>query len=315
MLAVAVESVVKLAAFLAVGFFVTFFLFGGLGDLVESSPQRARRSRALAHRDVARHLAGADHARRASRSLMLPRQFHVTVVENRSDEDVQRAAWVFPLYLVLINLFVLPIALAGLATFGAGEIDRDMSVLSLPLLDGADVLAMVAFIGGLSAATAMVIVERRAVDHDLQRPGDAALLRRRGCSAKPRGHGRPSDLGGFILNVRRVAIFVVLLLAFLYYRERRQRGARLDRPDVVRRDRAVRAGLLRRPVLARRQCARRQRSASLAGFAVWAYTLLLPLAARAASGPSLVVDGPVRHRAAAARRRCSASSCRRSTTA
>ena len=69
----------------------------------------------------------------APRLLLLPRQFHMTVVENRAIEDVKRAAWLFPLYLVLINLFVIPIALAGLASFREGTIDRDMTVLALPL--------------------------------------------------------------------------------------------------------------------------------------------------------------------------------------
>ena len=65
--------------------------------------------------------------------VLLPRQFHVTVVENNSEDEIRRAAWLFPLYLVLINLFVVPIALAGLLTFAAGQVDSDMFVLALPL--------------------------------------------------------------------------------------------------------------------------------------------------------------------------------------
>src|ERR671920_2240569 len=79
-------------------------------------------------------------------ALLLPRQFHMAVVENRAIEDVKRAAWLFPLYLVLINLFVIPIALSGLAVFPAGAIDRDMTVLALPLFDGAGAIAIMAFL-------------------------------------------------------------------------------------------------------------------------------------------------------------------------
>src|SRR4029077_16795682 len=89
---------------------------------------------------------------------LLPRLFHVAVVENNNEGEIRRAAWLFPLYLVLINLFVVPIAIAGLLTFAPGQIDGDMYVLALPLIAGSKVLAITAFVGGLSAATAMVIV-------------------------------------------------------------------------------------------------------------------------------------------------------------
>src|SRR5690606_8064181 len=90
--------------------------------------------------------------------LMLPRQFYVTVVENRDEKELRTAGWLFPTYLVAINLFVVPIAFAGLALVG-NRTGSDLYVLSLPLLQGYDALALFAFIGGLSAATAMVIVE------------------------------------------------------------------------------------------------------------------------------------------------------------
>ena len=95
--------------------------------------------------------------------MLLPRQFHVTVVENNNEAEIRRAAWLFPLYLVLINLFVVPIALAGLLTFPAGKVDSDMFVLALPLQSGSSLFTIIAFVGGLSAATAMVIVESVAL--------------------------------------------------------------------------------------------------------------------------------------------------------
>ena len=95
--------------------------------------------------------------------IFLPRQFQVMVVENVDERHLRRAVWVFPLYLLLINLFVLPIALGGLLYFGPGRADADNFVLSLPLATGQPALALLAFIGGLSAATGMVIVETIAV--------------------------------------------------------------------------------------------------------------------------------------------------------
>src|SRR5258705_329502 len=117
--------------------------------------------------------------------LLLPRQFHVAVVENNNEDEIRRAAWLFPLYLVLINLFVVPIAIAGLLTFTPDKVDSDMYVLALPLVAGSDVLAIVAFVGGLSAGTAMVIVESAAlaimVSNDIVMP--MVLRRGRLCSA------------------------------------------------------------------------------------------------------------------------------------
>src|SRR5688500_20357141 len=97
------------------------------------------------------------------RVLVLRRQFHVAVVENVSASRVRKAMWLFPLYLLAINLFVLPIAFAGLLTFGQQPLQSDFFVLTLPIHFGQPALALFAFIGGLSAATAMLVVESVAV--------------------------------------------------------------------------------------------------------------------------------------------------------
>src|SRR5262249_27566026 len=213
MLAVATESIVKLVAFVTVGVFVTFFMFDGPSALFH---------RALERPDVASVLTteprGSTFITMTLLSLfailLLPRQFHVTVVENHSEAEIKRAAWLFPLYLVLVNLFVVPIAIAGLLIFDSGRVDSDMFVLALPLSAGSEWLALTAFVGGLSAATAMVIVESVAlsimVSNDLVMP---LILKRRGAFAPGRG-----DAGQLLLTVRRIAIFAILLLAYLYYR-------------------------------------------------------------------------------------------------
>src|SRR5690606_27110657 len=138
--------------------------------------------------------------------VLLPRQFHVTVVENHSESEVKRASWLFPIYLVLINLFVIPIALAGLLTFPSGGVDGDMYVLALPLTANSPFFTVAAFVGGLSAATAMVIVECVAlaimVSNDLIVP---LVLQQRAALITNR-----ADVGALLLKVRRVAIFVIL---------------------------------------------------------------------------------------------------------
>ncbi len=215
--AVAFESLVKLIAFLAVGLFVTYGLFNGMGDLF---------SRALADEELS-GLLRFDHGGNryihaqwfalvllAGLSvLFLPRQFQVMVVENVDERHLKRAAWVFPLYLFLINLFVLPIAIAGLILFGPGQANPDLYVLSLPLAEGAMWLALFVFIGGLSAATGMVIVESIAVStmicNDLVMP---ALLKTRRFRGRSGG-----DLTRLLKTIRRLAIVALLLLGYLYF--------------------------------------------------------------------------------------------------
>jgi len=163
--AIAFESIVKLVAFTAVGAFVTFSLFDGPADLFRQAARQAETVRLL---DLAWQPGqyaswGALTFVSMTAIMFLPRQFQVLVVENVNEDHVRTAAWLFPLYLLAINLFVLPIAIAGLLVFRGGAADADMFVLTLPLQGGQGVLALFAFIGGLSAATGMVIVETIAL--------------------------------------------------------------------------------------------------------------------------------------------------------
>lgn len=287
MLAIATESIVKLAAFLAVGLFVTFWMFGGPGELF---------SRALSQPNTAAVLTTPPNFSTVIAMtllstvaiILLPRQFHVTVVENHSEAEIRRASWLFPLYLVLINLFVMPIALAGLLTFPTGKVDSDMFVLALPLSAEASFFTIAAFIGGLSAATAMVIVESVAlaimVSNDLVVP---FFLKRR--SVLVTGQ---SDVGELLLRIRRIAIFVILVLAYLYYRS-------------VGEAQLVAIGLLSFAAAAQlapaffgglfwRQGTARGAIAGLTvGVIAWFYTLLLPSAVGSGLvNPSVLTDGP-----------------------
>jgi Na+/proline symporter len=186
MLAIATESIVKLFAFLAVGVFVTFWMFGGPSALLEAARAHPNTA-AIFMREPSFSTLIATMLLSFVAIILLPRQFHVAVVENHNEDEIKRARWLFPLYLVLINLFVVPIALAGLLTFPTGTVDSDMFVLALPLHAGSNILTIAAFVGGLSAATAMVIVESVAlsimVSNDIVMP--LVLQRSSPCCCSP----------------------------------------------------------------------------------------------------------------------------------
>jgi Na+/proline symporter/CheY-like chemotaxis protein len=287
MLAIATESIVKLVAFVGVGVFVTFWMFDGPLALFARALEQPSTAAVLTREPVLGTFVAMTLLSLFA-IVLLPRQFHVTVVENKSESEVRRAAWLFPLYLVLINLFVVPIALAGLLTFTSGQVDSDMFVLALPLAANSDLFTIAAFVGGLSAATAMVIVESVAlaimVSNDILMP---LVLQRR----EELITGR-DDVGGLLLIVRRVAIFVILFLAYVYYRlagdAQLASIGLLSFAAIAQLAPAFFGGLIWR-----RATARGAMAGMTVGILVWAYTLLLPSFADAGIiGQSLLAQGP-----------------------
>src|ERR1700678_3749599 len=269
MLAVATESIVKLVAFLAAGDFLTFWMFDP-AELMRRAMKTPEAVRAISYTPSVGNFITMVLLSFCA-IVLLPRQFHVSVVENSSDAEVGRARWLFPLYLVAINLFVIPIAIAGLVTFPFGAVDSDMYVLALPMKGHAPWLSLAVFIGGLSAATAMVMVECVAlsimVSHDIVMP----LVLQRSTEA---GAGR-KDFGDFLLKVRRVAIFAIMAMAYLYYRAlgNTQLAAigLLSFAAIAQLAPAFFGGLIWRRATARGAIA-----GMLVGVAVWVYTLFLP---------------------------------------
>ncbi len=162
--AIAFESIVKLIAFILVGIFVTYGLFDGFGDIFD----RVKDSEysVLLFLGTGTSTAYFEWFALLFLSMMaimfLPRQFQMAVVENYDESHITKAAWLFPLYLFLMNIFVLPIAFGGLLLGGAGKY-ADYFVLTLPLGYGEKYLSLLAFIGGFSAATGMIIVEALAL--------------------------------------------------------------------------------------------------------------------------------------------------------
>lgn len=162
--AVAFESIIKLLAFLVAGIFVTFGLFNGFGDIF---------TKAAANEDLAKLFRfNGEGAYTTWTGLVLlsmlavvflPRQFQLGVVENVQENHLKKAIWLFPLYLFLITLFVLPIAFGGKLLMGDTGVNADTYVLALPLQHGAGLLSLFIFIGGFSAASSMIIVETIAI--------------------------------------------------------------------------------------------------------------------------------------------------------
>lgn len=283
MLAIATESVVKLAAFLAVGAFVTFNMFDGPVDLVA----RARAIGAVGPFESAPPAAPfvAMVAISFAAAFLLPRQFHVTVVEARNPAETVAAGWLFPLYLIAMSAFVAPLALAGLVAFGAdGTMPADAYVLALPLAADAPWIALVAFLGGLSAATAMVIVESVAlaimVSNDLAIP-----IMLRGRSA------RAQDMSRRLVAIRRLAIAGVLLLGYLAHRA--ATGVQLANLGMLSLAAAAQlAPAFFGGLMWRRATARGAVAGIAAGLALWGWTLVLPaVVGHLPVPPQLVSDG------------------------
>jgi PAS domain S-box-containing protein len=287
MLALAFESVVKLAAFLAVGAYVTFGLHAGFGDVLA----RAAADPGVQALRAAQHPAGHYLALCVLgffAIFCLPRQFHVAVVENSGPADLRLARWLFPLYLVAISVFILPIANAGLLAFGPSLHGADLYILRLPSAEGAHALTLFVFLGGLSAATGMVIVASVAlatmISNELVMP---ALIR-----AAPGLRRRP-DLTGVLLTVRRLTIVLLLFAAYVYYRLIAANGALAEIGEISMAAVAVFGPLM----LAGAYWRDATRTGALVGmtfgFAAWCWTLLVPTLAQAGLVPeSVVQSGP-----------------------
>ncbi len=270
-LAVAMESIVKLVAFLCVGLFVTFVMFDGVGDMARQAAASEQ-----VREFLARPINGGSWLvimlLSFMASVLLPRQFHMAVVENHTEQELVRARWLFPLYLVLINLFVVPIAIAGMLKFGSG-VDADMYVLALPMSAGADAVSLLVFLGGLSAGTAMVAVACVALAIMISNNLVLPVLLRTNILGMSRNFGNMEQK---ILRIRRMAIILVLTFAYLYYRSADNTAALASIGLVSFAAIAQLAPSLFGGLVWRGATARGAIAGMLAGSVVWMFTLLLP---------------------------------------
>jgi Na+/proline symporter len=289
MSAIAFESIIKLGAFLAVGLFVTLVLFQGWDHLFVEAAKNVKLAPLL---DFGKTASKIDFWAltflAALAILCLPRQFQVIFVENTNESNLKPARWVFPLYLIAINIFVLPLALAGSLTFAGMTpvVNPDTFVMTLPVSGHNQPLAILAFIGGLSAATGMIAVEAIALStmvcNDLVMP---ALIFSGLIDPK-----QAINFGSLVKTIRRIAIMFVVLAGCAY--------AKLIGGSYA----LVTIGLL--SFVASAQFApamlmglywkRGNRAGAIAGlssgFIVWLYTLLLPSFAKSGWLPPHFID-------------------------
>ncbi|AAV82984.1 PAS domain-containing hybrid sensor histidine kinase/response regulator [Idiomarina loihiensis] len=210
--AIAFESLVKLAAFIIVGLFASYTVFDGLADLFQKSFETQHTQDVLAGREYGGYVFAVHMLLGGLSMFSLPRQFHVGYVENTHSDELKTARWAFPLYLFAINFFILPLSLSALHL--APELaNQDTFMLVIPLMMDRPDITLIAFIGGLSAATSMVIIALLAlsimVSNDVVMPIWLRMTRQklRQFSFTPTR----------ILSIRRMTMVVVMFMAYLYY--------------------------------------------------------------------------------------------------
>ncbi len=266
--AIAFEAIVKLLALIAVGVFAVYGVSDGFREVFADVPAEAIRG------------AGDIFGPRwivlmflsATAIICLPRQFQVTVVENIDERHLQAASWLFPLYLLGISIFIMPIALVGLSVMPAGS-NPDLFVLTLPLAEDRQILALLAFLGGFSSATSMVIVAAIAVStmvsNHIVMPIALKVL--------AVGHRAVTgDVRNMILISRRVSIAVILGLGFLYFNISGGSDALAAIGLIAFTGVAQFAPSLIGGIFWRGATGKAALSGMIVGFLFWAYTLFLP---------------------------------------
>lgn len=274
-LAMAFESLFKLVALLAVGIYVVFMLYDGplaLSQAAQALPPATPPGTAFLTLVLLGALA----------MFSLPHQFHMAVVECREPGQVRRARWLFPVYLLLMSVFILPLAWAGQLLLAGTAIPSDLVVLGLPLQAGAQPLAILAFLGGMSAATGMVVVATLTLGIMVGNHWLTPVL-------LPRVGG---NLKLHVLWQRRAVIVLVLAAAYVYSRFIMAGDALADVGSIA----FAALAQLAPAVIAALYWPRARRRGVLAGMstglALWAYTLLLPVLAHALGQDAWVIAGP-----------------------
>ncbi len=211
MLTIAFESMVKLAALVAVAIFAVWIVFSGPIDFI-AQYQHNQAISEIFHIELSANFI-TQTLLAASAILCLPRQFHIMVVENTSNKHLKTARWLFPLYLLVISLVVLPISSAGVLLFPSGEMNADTFVLSIPIAKENHILTLFAFIGGFSAATAMIVVATLSLSTMLSNDVILPIFLRK----NNLGSFSQKDFSPKVILIRRLAIIAIILLAYAYY--------------------------------------------------------------------------------------------------
>ena len=285
MTAIAFESLVKLLALLAIGAFVCFGIYDGFQSIFSAAREHPGLAE-LQRQALPTHSYWIHVLLGFTATLCLPRMFHVSFVENQRLGHLRSARWIFPLYLLLMSLFTLPLALAGVMLLGH-EGNIDLVVVQLPLAANRTDIALLAYLGGFSAATSMVVVATVVLGIMITNELLTPLLFR----ARQTEHNPPGLLK--IANLRRVSMLLVLMLGFVYYRwigtETGLAQLGLMAFALV----AQLAPALILGLLSRRVNQQGALAGLLSGALLWAYILLLPELSRAGwLGNQWLTQGP-----------------------
>jgi len=212
--AVALESIIKLVFFLVIGIYVTFYLFDGPNDIYN---QASVLPNFKEQQSIDGLKGGFNWFFLSLLSMiaivLLPRQFQVTVVENEREKYLKKVTWLFPLYLLLFNIFVIFIAWGGNVVFNNQNVDADLFTLMLPLINGHEILALLVFLGGFSAAISMVVISSLALSTMLSNN----LIIPYGF-LQQFSKGESEENTEAIKNIRRIAIFSLIIVAYFFYR-------------------------------------------------------------------------------------------------
>ena len=283
-IAIAVEAVVKLVALLAVGIFVVWGIAGGVGEMMTRID-----SSEIGQWEVDGSRWTALTVLSGAAFLCLPRMFQVLVVENDDERHLHIASWAFPIYLMLMSLFVVPIAVIGL-DFLPANANPDLFVLTVPLSQGQDGLAILSFLGGFSSATSMVIVATLALSTMVSNH----LVMPIWLSFQGQGATVSGDVRNVVLFSRRMSILVIIALGYLYYRVSGGSGALaaiglISFIGVAQFLPAMLGGIFWRGATRIGAI-----SGLLVGFAIWIYSSLLPsFGSEVVMSQALLENGPL----------------------
>lgn len=287
--AIAFESIVKLFSLGAIAVFTAYSLNDGVRDMFSSVAQHPELQRLYVFPSGFEPRWIATTFLAAAAMVCLPRQFQVAVVENSDERHLATAAWLFPLYLMLFSLFVIPVAITGMSHLPPGA-NPDLYVLTLPLQYDQPYLALLAFIGGLSAGTSMVIMASIALSIMISNHLVTPLLLKLPRFSQPDGG---ADFSGMLLTVRRLSIAAILILGYVYYRAITSTNPLASIGLVSFAGVAQFLPALIGGIFWRDGTKAGATAGLLAGFAIWIYTLLVPNFANAGwPAGDIVASGP-----------------------
>lgn len=211
-LAIAFEAIVKLFAFFVVGIFITYFIFDGYEDLFKKGEllDEMKKLYNIGEPPTPSYFQWLSMMVLSGVAVMLlPRQFHIAVIENTDENHIKKAMYIFPLYLFFISLFVPAIGIGG-RLLGLPLDSADISVLLIPAMRGADLIAILVFLGGFSAATGMVIVETVAIS--------TMILNHIVLPFFLKLHFKKVEISSLLIHIKRAIILVITICGFVYFK-------------------------------------------------------------------------------------------------